>query len=96
MVVEFLRDFRGRPTGEKFFSAGQQVDTDQLTYLDVSGLLVEGAIKILGPAHDPEPDPEPAPVQLSDLTVAELQAMARRLGIPYSGKRKAELVEALS
>lgn len=48
------------------------------------------------PKNAPEGDFETADVGYSDMTVAELQEIAKERGIGYSGLRKAELIEVLS
>ena len=46
------------------------------------------------PLEEPQAE-EPPGHDYAVLTVKQLQAIARERGVPYHGKRKAELVEAL-
>lgn len=51
MKVEFLQDFRGRETGEVFYTKGQIVEGERFAFLAERGI-----VKII-------PDPQPEPVE---------------------------------
>ena len=47
------------------------------------------------PEGNPEGDPSTDPEDLNSLSKDELKAKAKELGLPYSGKSKDELIEAI-
>lgn len=60
MKIQFLTDFRGRETGERFFQAGQVVELDDDT---AAGLIANRRAVSAEPAPEPEPQPAPAPAK---------------------------------
>ena len=76
------------------YRAGDIASDDWIAEMERRGnmpdLLRKGRIEAIA-----EPQAEEPPHDYSALTVKQLQAIARERGVPYHGKRKAELVAVL-
>lgn len=86
--------------GDRNYSPGDVI-ADGLLYQQAEYYARLGHVRIVESDSEDEPSSTPdEPLSdgadmLDEMTVAQLQAMARARGIPYSGLRKAELIETL-
>lgn len=55
MKVKFVQDFRGRETGERYFTAGEEWDCEPE---QAERLIIDGRAE---PVLEPEPESAPAP-----------------------------------
>lgn len=62
MRVRFLKDFRGRETGEQFYQIGEEAEIDNPDNLLLNGW-VEKVAERKQPATKPEPESKPEPTK---------------------------------
>lgn len=89
MKLTFLKSHQSAMTGNELYHVGDQADLENGEWLVQQDIARPGWHTIR------QAQPEQSGANLSDMTVVELQGLAREYNVPYAGLRKSELIEAL-